>query len=31
VGEGAIVRDWRRIGKMGVMSKVCVIDNSVSG
>jgi hypothetical protein len=29
VGEGAIVRDYRGIEKMGIMSKVCKINNSM--
>jgi hypothetical protein len=31
VGEGAIVRDCRGIGRIGVMCKVGIIDCSVSG
>jgi hypothetical protein len=31
VGEGAIVSDWRGVGRMGVMCKVSMIEYSVSG
>jgi hypothetical protein len=30
VGEGAIVRDCRGIGRMGIMCKVDIVDYSVS-
>jgi hypothetical protein len=31
VGEAVIVRDCGGIGRMGVTSKISIIDNSVSG